>query len=192
VKLPRDVEDAMIARAKDDPEGFGALYDHYFTQIYRYVASRVRSQELAEDITSEVFFKALRAIGRYRPSGHPFSAWLYQIASNAITDHYRSRQRTEDSLEGGRELAAGGAPVDEEVAQRMGLAQIWEAIESLPDQQRAAMTLKYSEDLPLAEIGQILGKSEGAIKLLIFRGTATVRTELLRLRVKAEAGAQDG
>ena len=74
----------------------------------------------------------------------------------------------------------------------MGLAQIWEAIESLPDQQRAAMTLKYSEDLPLAEIGQILGKSEGAIKLLIFRGTATVRTELLRLRVKAEAGAQDG
>jgi RNA polymerase sigma-70 factor (ECF subfamily) len=190
VRLPQDREEAMIARAKNDPDAFGELYDHYFPQIYRYVASRVRSQELAEDITSEVFFKALRAIGRYRPSGHPFSAWLYQIAVNSITDHYRSRKRAEESLEGGPELVAVGAAVDDEVAQRMGLAQIWEAIDSLPSQQRMAMTLKYAEDLPLAAIGQIMGKSEGAIKLLIFRGTATVRAHLLRVR--AEAGAANG
>lgn len=182
----------MIARAQRDPESFGELYDHYFPQIYRYVASRVRSQELAEDITSEVFFKALRAIGRYRPSGHPFSAWLYQIAVNAITDHYRSRKRLEDSLEAGPELVAAGAPVDDEVAQRLGLAQIWLAIEALPDQQRTALTLKYSEDLPLAQIGRIMGKSEGAIKLLIFRGTATVRAQLLRIHAQAEAAAPNG
>lgn len=192
MRLPQDREEAMIARAKSDPDAFGELYDHYFPQIYRYVASRVRSQELAEDITSEVFFKALRAIGRYRSSGHPFSAWLYQIAVNSITDHYRSRKSSEESLESGPELVADGTPVDDEVAQRMGLAQIWEAIDSLPSQQRTAMTLKYAEDLPLAVIGQIMGKSEGAIKLLIFRGTATVRGHLLRVRAEAEATAANG
>ncbi|HEY6538486.1 MAG TPA: sigma-70 family RNA polymerase sigma factor [Candidatus Dormibacteraeota bacterium] len=177
-RLPPEREEELIARAKDDPEGFGELYDHYFPQIYRYVAARVRSAELAEDITSEVFFKALRAIGRYRPSGHPFSAWLYQIAINTITDHYRSRKRTEDSLDSGPELPAPGVAVDDLVAERLGLGQIWQAIDALPEQQRNAMTLKYAQDLPLAEIGQILGKSEGAIKLLIYRGTATVRAAL--------------
>lgn len=186
VRIPPDHEERLIARAQADPEGFGELYDHYFPQIYRYVASRVRSAELAEDITSEVFFKALRAIGRYRPSGHPFSAWLYQIAINTITDHYRSRKRSEESLDSGPELASGGVAVDDQVAERMGLDQIWQAIESLPDQQRTAMSLKYSEDLPLAEIGRIMGKSEGAIKLLIFRGTATVRSALRPQPIAAE------
>jgi len=186
VRIPPDREDQLIARAQGDPEAFGELYDHYFPQIYRYVASRVRSSEVAEDITSEVFFKALRALGRYRPSGHPFSAWLYQIAINTITDHYRSHKRSEDSLESGPELAAAGTAVDEQVAERMGLDQIWRAIEALPDQQRTAMTLKYSEDLPLAEIGRIMGKSEGAIKLLVFRGTATVRATLRPPLVEAE------
>lgn len=192
MKRPHDREVELIARAKDDPDSFGELYDHYFPQIYRYVASRVRSQAVAEDITSEVFFKALRAIGRYRPSGHPFSAWLYQIAVNAITDHYRSHKRTEDSLEDRPELVAGGTPVDDQVAQRMGVAQIWQVIEALPEQQRIAMTLKYAEDLALADIGRIMGKSEGAVKLLVFRGTATVRAEVVRLRAEPERAAVDG
>jgi len=186
VRISPDREAELISRAQGDPEGFGELYDHYFPQIYRYVASRVRSSDLAEDITSEVFFKALRAIGRYRPSGHPFSAWLYQIAINTITDHYRSRKRSEDSLESGPELASGAPAVDDAVAERIGLDQIWRTIESLPDQQRTAMTLKYSQDLPLAEIGRIMGKSEGAVKLLVFRGTATVRETLRKLQLRSE------
>lgn len=180
--LPIPEEAALIARAQEDPEYFGPLYDQYFPQIYRYVASRVRSQSLAEDITSEVFFKALRGIGRYRHTGHPFSAWLYQIAVNAITDHYRSRRRTEESLDQGAELSDPSTPVDEDVAQRMGAEDIWALIEALPEQQRVAMTLKYGEDLRLAEIGVIMGKSEGAVKLLVFRGTATLRQRLIAER----------
>lgn len=183
-----DNEEALIARAQEDPEHFGALYDQYFPQIYRYVASRVRSRELAEDITSEVFFKALRAIGRYRHTGHPFSSWLYQIAINAITDHYRSRRRDEESLDDGPELVDGAVAVDEEVAQRMGAQDIWDLIDALPEQQRIAMTLKYGEDLKLAEVGVIMGKSEGAVKLLIFRGTATLRQ---RLQARRDSAAED-
>jgi len=72
--LPRAYEDQLVERAKQDADAFGELYDHYFGQIYRFVCSRLHDQDSAEDVTSEVFFKALRAIGRYKPSGHPFSA----------------------------------------------------------------------------------------------------------------------
>ena len=182
MSLPSDHEEALIARAKEDPEYFGELYDQYFPQIYRYVASRVRSQPLAEDITSEVFFKALRALPRYQHSGHPFSAWLYQIAVNASTDHYRSRRRAEDSLDEVPEPVDPTPAVDDEVANRMGAQAIWDLIEALPEQQRIAMSLKYGEDLKLAQIGVIMGKTEGAVKLLIFRGTASLRQHLLTSR----------
>jgi RNA polymerase sigma-70 factor (ECF subfamily) len=180
-------EERLVARAKEDPECFGALYDRYFPQIYRYVASRVRSREVAEDITSEVFFKALRGLARYRSTGHPFSSWLYQIAVNAITDHYRSQRHPEDSLDEVPDPVDSAPAVDEEVALRLSAQEVWTEIEELPEQQRIAMTLKYGEDLKLAEIGQIMGKSEGAVKLLVFRGTATLRQRLLAGRATAQS-----
>ena len=175
--LPRAYEDQLVERAKGDADAFGELYDHYFGQIYRFVYSRVRDQDAAEDITSEVFFKALRAIGRYKPSGHPFSAWLYQISVNAIADHYRARRPT-SNIDDAIGVSDGRQPLDEHVAQKSEAARVWAAIDALPEQQRTAMTLKLGEDLKLADIGVIMGKSEGAIKLLIHRGMVTLRTRL--------------
>lgn len=175
--LPREYEDQLVERAKSDPDAFGELYDHYFAQMYRFVFSRLRDPQAAEDVTSEVFFKALRAIGRYRPSGHPFSAWLYQISSNAIADHYRSRRPTSD-IEEAIELANSGAPPEERALLSAEAARVWAAIDALPEQQRMAMTLKLGNDLKLATIGEIMGKSEGAVKLLIHRGMTTVRSRL--------------
>ncbi|HYL07507.1 MAG TPA: sigma factor, partial [Candidatus Udaeobacter sp.] len=80
----RDEERDLVERAKRDPRQFGALYDRFFQQIYRFVYSRVREQTAAEDVTSEVFMKALKAMPRYQDTGRPFAAWLYQIAVNAI------------------------------------------------------------------------------------------------------------
>ncbi|MHB8311751.1 MAG: RNA polymerase sigma factor [Candidatus Dormibacteria bacterium] len=185
-------EEALIARAQAEPECFGALFDRYFPQIHRYVTSRVSTKEMAEDVTSEVFFKALRGIGRYRHTGRPFSAWLYRIAVNAITDHYRSPRSAEDSLDGMPELVDASPAVEDEVAQRLGARDIWGLIESLPEQQRTAMTLKYGEDLKLAEIGGIMGKTEGAVKLLIFRGTATMRKRLQAQREQTSEGSRRG
>ena len=175
--LPRAYEDDLVERAKVDPSAFGELYDHYVGQIHRFVYSRLRDQDLAEDVTSEVFFKALRAIHRYKPSGHPFSAWLYQISVNAIADHYRSR-RPEQDIDDAVGVSSGAAPIDEQVARRDEAARVWAAIESLPAAQRTALTLKLGEDLKLAQIGEIMGKSEGAIKLLIHRGMIGVRQRL--------------
>lgn len=188
--LTPEQEAALVARARADPEGFGELYDQYFPQIYRFVASRVGSQDQAEAVTSDVFYKALRAIPRYRPSGHPFSSWLYQIAVNSITDHYRSRRRQAESLEEQPERPTPGPGVDEAVGNRLGLDEIGQAIAALPEHQRTALILKYQEDLPLLEIARIMGKSEGAVKLLIFRGTATLRSQLRpRLSEVSRSGA---
>ena len=175
--LPRAYEDQLVERAKTDADAFGELYDHYFGQIYRFVYSRLRNQEAAEDVTAEVFIKALRAIGRYRPSGHPFSAWLYRISVNAMADYYRGRSPATD-LDEAIGVASPEAPVDERVVAQNEAARVWAAIDSLPAQQRTAMTLKLGEDLKLAQIGEIMGKSEGAIKLLIHRGMSGVRQRL--------------
>lgn len=175
--LPRGHEDELVERAKTEADAFGELYDHYFGQIYRFAYSRLRDQDAAEEVTQEVFMKALRAMPRYRPTGHPFSAWLYQIASNAIADHYRQHRPT-SSLDDAVELVDPARPVAERVVQSAEARRVWAAIDSLPEQQRTAMTLKLGEDLKLAQIGVIMGKSEGAVKLLIHRGMIGVRQRL--------------
>ncbi|HWF57825.1 MAG TPA: sigma-70 family RNA polymerase sigma factor [Candidatus Dormibacteraeota bacterium] len=175
--LPRAYEDQLVERAKGDADAFGELYDHYFGQIYRFVYSRLRDQDAAEDVTSEVFFKALRAIGKYKPSGHPFSSWLYQISVNAIADHYRAKKPV-SNLDDAIGVADPQRPLDERVAEREEAARVWAAIDSLPEQQRTAMTLKLGEDLKLADIGIVMGKSEGAVKLLIHRGMIGLRARL--------------
>lgn len=185
--LPREYEDDLIERAKSDANAFGELYDHYFGQIYRFVYSRLRDQDAAEDVTSEVFFKALRAIGRYRPSGHPFSSWLYQISINAINDFYRSRRPTQ-SLDSAIAVADSQRAVADRVVDSSEAARVWAAIDDLPQQQRIAMTLKLGEDLKLAQIGEIMGKSEGAVKLLIHRGMHGVRHRL-GVTIAVEEGA---
>lgn len=184
--MPDSAEEReLVERAKRDPDAFGALYDRYFPQIYRFAYSRVRDQSVAEDVTSEVFFKALKNIQRYTYSGHPFSSWLYQIALNAVADHYRG-QRGEVELEEGGDLASGAPEVVDEVVRRDRSRRVWSAIDQLPRQQRAAMVLKFGEDRKIEEIAVILGKSSGAVKLLLHRGVERLRRELPQL--EAELG----
>lgn len=184
--MPDSIEEReLVERAKRDPEAFGALYDRYFPQIYRFAYSRVRDQSLAEDVTSEVFFKALKNIKRYTYGGHPFSSWLYQITLNAVADHYRG-QRGEVELEEGSDMASGEPAVVDEVVRRDRSRRVWSAIDQLPRQQRAAMVLKFGEDRKIEEIAVILGKSSGAVKLLLHRGVERLRRELPQL--EAEVG----
>ena len=175
--MPDFEERDLVERAKEDPDAFGALYDRYFPQIYRFAYSRVRDQSLAEDVTSEVFFKALRNISRYTYSGHPFSSWLYQITLNAVADHYRG-QHGEVELEEGADLPSTAPSVVDEVVRRDRSRRIWSAIDQLPRHQRTAMVLKFREDKKIDEIAHIMGKSAGAVKLLLHRAVEKLRREL--------------
>ena len=177
----RGEERELVERAKRDPREFGALYDRHFQQIYRFVYSRVREQTAAEDVTSEVFIKALKAMPRYQDTGRPFAAWLYQIAVNAIADRYRSL-RPSQPLEDFHDLSVSGPSIDEQAAQRDEIRRSWAIVEELPEQQRMALVLKFQEDMKIEDIAVAMGKTSGAVKLLIHRGVTRLRDESGALR----------
>ena len=179
---PSRVEERdLVENAKRDPRQFGALYDRHFQQIYRFVYSRVREQTAAEDVTSEVFMKALRAMPRYQDTGRPFAAWLYQIAVNAIADRYRT-QRPAHPLEDFHDLSIAGPALEDLAAHRDEVRRIWALVETLPHQQRTALVLKFQEDMKIEDIAIAMGKSSGAVKLLIHRGVTRLRDESSSLR----------
>lgn len=183
--LAREVE--LVERARSDAEAFGQLYQHYAPLIYRFVHNRLRDQAVAEDLTSDVFYKALRAIDRYRETGRPFRTWLYQIALNAITDHHRTH-RTAVDLESAGDQPDRRPAVDEQVAQRAEVERVWAAVAGLNEAQRTAISLKLGQDMHTADIAVCMGRSEGAVKQLILRGLAAVRQQLQETTAPEEAG----
>jgi RNA polymerase sigma-70 factor, ECF subfamily len=166
-----------VERAKTDPAAFAQLYDRYAGQIYRFVRARVRDDGQAEDITADVFVSALRHIKGYQDQGRPFSCWLYRIAVNAISSHYRCR-RSHLPLDDDLALGTDGADPIEEVVHRERVRSVWRAVDRLPRQQRAAMVLKFADDLTMEDVGAVLGKSPAAAKLLIYRAVQRLRQEL--------------
>lgn len=166
-----------VERAKSDPAAFGQLYDRYAGQIYRFVRARVRDDGLAEDITAEVFLCALRSIKSYQDQGRPFSCWLYRIAANAVASHYRGK-RSPLPIDEQLDLVSPLLDPLDEVVGRERIRTVWQAVDRLPAQQRAAMILKFSEDMTMDEVGAVLGKSPAAAKLLIYRAVQRLRRDL--------------
>jgi RNA polymerase sigma-70 factor (ECF subfamily) len=175
---PERQDDATLAvMAAWDPDAFGELYDRYCDQIYRFAYRRLRDRQGAEDATADVFFKALRAIATYKPSVAPFSAWLYRIASNAVTDHLRAR-RPVNSLDTAMDKPDGSEPVENQAINRLEADRVWLAVDNLSSAQRTAVILRLGHDLPIAEIAALMERSEGAVKLLLNRGLHAVRNML--------------
>lgn len=176
---PRGEEQALAERAKCDPAAFEELYERYLPKIYRFVYSRVRDAAAAEDVTSDVFMKALRSIHRYHDTGSSFSAWLYRIALYSVVDRYRATKPVED-LDQLHELAADGPGPEDVAADRDELRRVWSVVEALPTNQRIAIALRFQEDMKLDDIAAAMDKSPAAVKQLLFRGLATVRGLITR------------
>ena len=169
-------EQELVHRAKHDPAAFAELYERHFLQIYRFVFSRVGDQAAAEDVTSDVFIKALGSIARYRDRGWPFSAWLYEIAANTIIDRYRTLRPAED-IDGLFGLSDGSS-VEDVAGRRDDVRRVGSLVRELPAPQQTAIVLKFQEDLPIEDIAAVMGKSRGAVKLLIHRAVTSIRREL--------------
>ena len=161
-------ERLLIEAAKRDPARFAALYDLYFDRIYAYVARRAASRDEAEDIVSEVFHKALANLRRFEWRGALFSAWLYRIAANEITDHAEWV---------GRERAIEPPPEAEEANQEEAhdRAKVFALVRELPADQRKVLELRFAEEKSTREVAEVLQRSEGAIKQLQFRGLENLR-----------------
>jgi RNA polymerase sigma-70 factor, ECF subfamily len=164
-------ERLLIEAAQRDPARFVDLYDHYFGRIYAYVARRVGSREETEDLVSEVFHKALANLRRFEWQGAPFSAWLFRIAANEITD-LSARRGRERAIEPSPEAEEG----DQEEAQ--DCSTVLALVRELPEDQRRVLELRFMEEKSTHEVAQVLGRSEGAIKQLQFRALESLRAKV--------------
>lgn len=153
-----------------DAEAFGQLYDRYVDGVYRFCYHRVSSVQLAEDLTSETFFRALRGIARFRWQGRDFGAWLTTIARNLVTDHYKSgRSRLEtvsDKLPERDDHAPG--PEDAAIA-TLTQDALAAALRQLPTEQRDCVVMRFLQGLSIVETAEVLGRTEGAVKQLQLR-----------------------
>lgn len=169
----------LIERASGgDFEAFGELYGIYLDRIYRYVFYQLREKMAAEDLTEEIFLKAWRAIGSYKGKGQAFSSWLYRIAHNHVIDEFRSRRKQLVSLETEMEIATAVAEPQQEMERKLAGQEMLRLISCLPRKQQQVIILKFVEGLDNREIGQITGKSQGAIRISQMRALTALRQRL--------------
>lgn len=174
-------EAELVAAAQRDPAEFGPLYERYVDQIYRFAYRRTGNHADAEDATAQTFQQALAALPSYEWRGLPFGAWLYRIASNVIYRRGRtsSREVTVDdvSVYSRPEDSSGDDPADLISAQG-DVDELLSAIRTLPEDQQRALILKFARGLRNREIGEELGRSEGAVKQLVHRAMINLRATL--------------
>jgi RNA polymerase sigma-70 factor (ECF subfamily) len=158
---------------------FTQLYDLYFNRIYRYVYVRIRKQAEAEDLTQEVFIKALKAIGAYKIGKTPFAAWLFRIAHNQVIDYVRKYAKNmETSLDEAPPSIGAEDPVAM-IEQKFEIAELNAAMMKLSPAQQEVISLRFIAELPISDVARILGKREGTVKALQFNGTVSLRKLLV-------------
>lgn len=182
----------LVERAKTDEAAFGELYARYVEKIYSYIYYRTSNHHDAEDLTARVFHRALRHIPTYEDRGLPFSAWLYRIAHNLVVNWHRDTSRRtilplEDLV-----LRAASRQAPEAVVERRDEAdQLLQLIRRMPEDRQQLLVLKFVDRLSNAEIGEIMGRSEGAIKSLYHRTLLALREETQHLQGEGDE-APDG
>ena len=162
----------LVQLAKADRQAFGPLYDRYVDRVYRYCYRRLRTREAAEDATSQVFLRALTAIGSHR-DGTSFPAWLFTIAERTVIDAWR-RQRPRASLDDVPEAIDRDPTPEQAALDAEGRAAVRSLLHHLPDDQRRAIELRLA-DLTGPEVAQVMGRPPGAVKMLQFRAITTLR-----------------
>ena len=158
--------DKTLARkAAHDPDAFGELFDRYSLRIYRYTYSRVHHHESAEDITSQTFHDALKSIDQYKPIA-PFGAWLFTIARRRIADFFKKSRPTEELSE---EVSQDSQGILTGVIQKEGLGQLAEQLQTLSDEDRELLRLRFAAEMRYKDIAILVNKSPGAVKIAIYR-----------------------
>jgi RNA polymerase sigma-70 factor (ECF subfamily) len=175
--MPTDAlvdEPRLVESAKTDPAAFVALYEHYFPKVYAFVCRRVRHRETAEDLVSQTFMKAFAALPNYSSAaGSSFGAWVYRIATNALTDHWRSQGRkplTVDVDDFAEVIPKEGAATPADLAElSLEAGRLDVVLGELPERHRQVLELKFYAELDNGEIAATLGVTPAHAGVLVFR-----------------------
>ncbi len=172
--LDRTLDDeALASQARQDAAAFTELYQRHFQRVYRYHMAHTANVEDAQDLTAQTFMAALEGIASYRGKGS-FCAWLFGIARRKRAMRFRSR-RFEVPLEHPNEVADPAPPPEIAAGRRLQLAQVSHALSQISPDRAEALMLCLFGDLTATEAGQVMGKSEAAVKMLLHRGLRDLR-----------------
>lgn len=176
--MVNEKELALRAR-RHDPEAFAALYDKYVNKLYHYIYFKVGNVAEAEDLTAQVFLRAWEAIGSYEWREHPFSAWLFRIARNLVVDYHRARRDMIPLDEPEQHIPSWAIsetpPPDLALQDYLTVERLRKALKRLTPEQQEVIILRFMEGYSTAEVAAIMGKREGAIRGLQFRGLSVLR-----------------
>ena len=164
-------ERLLVQAAQNDPSQFVALYEIHFGRVYAFIVRRVRDRDESEDLTSEVFHRALANLPRFEWRGAPFGAWLIRIAANAVADRWKRKEKDQN-------VPASGNPAEISVEEDAHRARLFRLVDTLPTDQGRVIAMRFAEEKSVREIARELGRSEGAVKQLQFRGLQGLRAQL--------------
>jgi RNA polymerase sigma-70 factor (ECF subfamily) len=166
-------ERLLVEAAQKDPAKFGDLYEMHFERTYAFITRRVRDRATAEDLTSEVFHRALANLRNYEWRGAPFAAWLIRIAANAVADQSKRAAREVPGPADPREASA-----QPDLAAIEDRARLFRLVNQLPDDQRRVIFQRFVEQMSIREIARRIGRTEGAVKQLQFRALQNLRAQM--------------
>ena len=164
-------ERALIEAAQRDPRRFAELYEQHFARVYAFIVRRVGDRDAAQDLTADVFHQALANLPRFEWRGVPFAAWLFKIAANALADRWKRDARD-------RDVPYQAAPSEVSLEELEHRARLFRLVDQLPADQRRVVVMRFAEQKTIREIAEALGRSEGAVKQLQFRGLQSLRVRL--------------
>jgi RNA polymerase sigma-70 factor (ECF subfamily) len=172
--------DALVERARaGDRAAVGALYDRLAGRVFRFALFRVGHRPDAEDLVQRVFLKMMESLPHYQSRGIPFEAWFFRLARNTVIDHLRSR-RPQQGLEAFAEIDSGRPGPQESVELMLEFQRLEEALRELTPVQQEVIGYRFMAGLSAREIGLIIGKREGTVRALQFRGLQALRRALTR------------
>jgi RNA polymerase sigma-70 factor, ECF subfamily len=174
-------EQALIRAAQRGSEkAFGELYQAYVHDIYRYMLYRVGSADLAQDLTAEVFLRAIEGLVRYQDREIPWLAWLYRIAHARLVDHYRRVRRVGEHEDVDKVEIVEELDLDTDLVLDFQHKKLRDAIYKLPLEQQQVIVLRFIEGYNVQQTADALGKSQGAIKMIQRRALQVMHMELQR------------
>ena len=178
IDMTADLDDeTLAARVAGDFDAFAELYRRYLCPVYRFVRSQCPDEPTAEDITAQVFFKAISSASSFRGEGS-YKAWIFRIAHNSVWSWRNGRARSVIAVE---EVPETVDPTPSPAAQAItkeGRGQVWRKVAELPPAQREVVALRYLQDLTVEEIAEITDRSRGAVRILLHRARSKLRSTM--------------